>query len=252
MALEDVLRGGKLEPVTDPRTFRFGDVFEEPDELPESFDFDLEFPELAGISQQMYLNNQLSCCVISGRAHQTLRFEFSEQGKIINITDNEIKKQYFNETGGADNGLVLLDSLKSWRNDGWIAGRRKYTIDMFAEIDRSKRRQIKSSIFLQVGIGIGLALPVTARNEFVQGIPWSDTAGRAGGGGGHYVFVTGYTPKGLTCVTWGRKQHMTWGFFDKYCVEAFALVDDLNRFEEEDAGVDVTTARELLNEIDEG
>jgi hypothetical protein len=43
--------------------------------------------------------------------------------------------------------------------------------------------------------------------------------------GGHYIFVPGYTPLGPVCITWGRKQQMTWKFFDKYCDEAYAIID---------------------------
>jgi hypothetical protein len=27
------------------------------------------------------------------------------------------------------------------------------------------------------------------------------------------------------CVTWGRKQQLTWAFVDKYCDEAYAIID---------------------------
>jgi len=38
--------------------------------------------------------------------------------------------------------------------------------------------------------------------------------------------IPGYNETGPVCVTWGRKQQMTWSFFDKYCDEAYAIVDD--------------------------
>ena len=40
------------------------------------------------------------------------------------------------------------------------------------------------------------------------------------------MMIPGYNAKGPVCVTWGRKQQMTWAFFDKYCDEAYAIVDD--------------------------
>jgi hypothetical protein len=39
------------------------------------------------------------------------------------------------------------------------------------------------------------------------------------------VYVPGYTTIGPVCVTWGRKQQMSWAFFDKYCDEAYAIFD---------------------------
>ena len=37
--------------------------------------------------------------------------------------------------------------------------------------------------------------------------------------------MPGYTKLGPVCVTWGRKQQMTWAFFNKYCDEAYAIID---------------------------
>ena len=42
------------------------------------------------------------------------------------------------------------------------------------------------------------------------------------------VFVPGYTKSGPVCVTWGRKQQMTWAFMDKYCDETYAIFDQKN------------------------
>ena len=42
------------------------------------------------------------------------------------------------------------------------------------------------------------------------------------------MYVTGYTALGPTCVTWGRKQRMSWRFFGKYCDEAYAIIDALD------------------------
>ena len=45
---------------------------------------------------------------------------------------------------------------------------------------------------------------------------------------GHYVYVPGYTKDGPVCVTWGRKQQMSWAFVDKYCDEAYAIIDAID------------------------
>ena len=42
------------------------------------------------------------------------------------------------------------------------------------------------------------------------------------------MYITGYDPFGPTCVTWGKKQPMSWKFFGKYCDEAYAVIDALN------------------------
>ena len=44
------------------------------------------------------------------------------------------------------------------------------------------------------------------------------------------MYLCGYTEKGPVCVTWGQKQAMTWKYFTTYCDEAYAIVDNRNKF----------------------
>lgn len=44
--------------------------------------------------------------------------------------------------------------------------------------------------------------------------------------GGHAVPVVGYTSRTLTVVTWGALKRMTWGFWDTYCDEAYAVLSE--------------------------
>ncbi|MCI0643218.1 MAG: hypothetical protein L0Y70_29465, partial [Gemmataceae bacterium] len=185
MASAPLLPRGKSTPRMDRRTLEAADVFRKI-KVPKEYDFDLEHTEVLADGIRMYLSNELGCAVISGRAHQTLRFEYLEQGKLIKITDAEIKKQYFKETGGGDTGLVLLESLKSWRSEGWIAGGRRHRIQLFAALDCKDRAQIKRAIFANVGIGVGLRLPRTAVADFTRGLPWRDTSPPRSVG--HYVY----------------------------------------------------------------
>lgn len=39
---------------------------------------------------------------MAGRAHQTLWFEYLEQRKILPISDNDVTKEYFAESGGRE------------------------------------------------------------------------------------------------------------------------------------------------------
>jgi hypothetical protein len=248
--IELKLRTGKLAVKKDPRTLKLADVLDVPAvSFPDSFDVDTEFPEIAANPIPMFLNNQFGCCVMSGRAHQTLRFEFVEQGKLLDITDNEIQRQYFNETGGADSGLVVLDSLKSWRNDGWRAGGRKYQIHLFAQINQHDEAEVKASIFMKVGIGLGIRLPSNYEEVFHSGREW-DGSLKGRNENRHYVLATGYTPDGLTFITWAARRFMTWQYVERNCDEAYAVVDDLDNFDTDDSALDVATARDFLDDLD--
>lgn len=220
-----VFKLGKAKALRDDRNLMFASILKAPVKVPDEYDFDVKHP---GIPTPMFGNDTYGDCVMAGRAHQTLRFERIEQGAKLTITTSEVTREYFKETRGRDTGLVVLESLRLWRRRGWIAAKRRYKIQAFSEIRRSGREEIKRAIFLDVGVGLGLSLPRSASAQIDAGKPWDVVRGRGsakGSWGGHYVYVPGYTKRGPVCVTWGRKQQMTWAFFWKYCDEAYAIID---------------------------
>lgn len=225
-----VFKLGKADAKKDDRNLKFALLLKAAPALPSSYDFDTTH---SGIPTPVFANDTLGDCVIAGRAHQTLRFEDIEQGSVLMITDKDVTREYFKETSGPDTGLVVLDSLNLWRQKGWKVGKKKYTIQAFAEVDFTDHGQILQAIFGDVGIGIGVQLPKDAKQQILTGQPWDVTSGsgsRKGSWGGHYVYIPGYTPDGPVCVTWGRKQQMTWAWLDKYCDEAYAIFDAKDRF----------------------
>jgi len=216
---------GKARARRDRRNLKFAAILRAPAPLPKEYDFDVKHP---GIPTPIFANDRYGDCVIAGRAHQTLRFEEAEQRRILGITDEDVVREYFKETGGADSGLVVLDSLKRWRKQGWSAAKGRYRIRAFSELDRTVRAEVKQAIVLDIGVGLGLSMPLSAQEQFQAGKPWDVVRGPGGAvnsWGGHYVHVPGYTTAGPVCVTWGRKQQMTWAFFAKYCDEAYAIID---------------------------
>ena len=225
-----VFKLGKASAKRDKRNLKLATLLKAAPKLPRSYDFDNSHP---GIPTPMFGNDTKGDCVIAGRAHQTLRFEDIEQGSVLMISDSDVLKEYYKETGGPDSGLIVLDSLKLWRKKGWKVGRKNYKIQAFAEADYTNHTQVRQTIFSDVGIGLGVQLPNSAKKQIQTGQPWDVTTGpdsKPGSWGGHYVYVPGYTPSGPVCVTWGRKQQMTWKWLDKYCDEAYAIFDAENRF----------------------
>jgi hypothetical protein len=223
-----LLKLGKKPPKRDKRNLQLKSILRAPVAVPDEYDFDTAH---SGVPTPVFANDRLGDCVIAGRAHQTLRLELMEQGEVIRITDGEVVREYLLETGGGDTGLIVLDSLNRWRKRGWIAAGERYFIAAFAEIDRGVASQIKQSVFTELGVGLGLWLPTSAQYEFDAGKPWATVSGPGsspGSWGGHYVYVTGYTTLGPTCITWGRKQRMSWAFFRTYCDEAYAVIDALD------------------------
>lgn len=223
-----IVRFGKRTARHDDRNLMFAALLKAPPVLPAEYDFDVTHH---GIPTPMFGNDHYGDCVIAGRAHQTLRFEKAEQNTLIGITDQDVLREYFSESGGVDSGLVVLDSLKAWRSNGWLAAKRRYKIQAFAQINQGKRSEVKRAVFMDIGVGFGFTLPDAALTQFYAGKPWTVVSGKAGQPNphnGHYVYVPGYTKSGPVCVSWGRKQQMSWAFLAKYCDEAYAIIDAIN------------------------
>lgn len=224
-----VFKLGKAAAKRDPRNLQLKAVMvASAVKVPASHDVDEKLPDMP---TPVFGNDRVGCCVIAGRAHQMLRFEWVEQKKVIAITEAEVVDEYFRQSDGIDQGLITLDSLRLWRKEGWIAAKRRYFIRAFAEVDRANRQEVKRALVLNLGVGIGLRLPKSAQVEFRAGQPWAKISGvgtTPNSWGGHYVYVTGYNRSGLTCITWGRKHQMTWAFFSRYCDEAYSVIDAIN------------------------
>jgi hypothetical protein len=242
------LKLGKAPARRDKRTLKFAAILKAQIVLPQKYDFD---DQHQGVPTPMFANDQYGDCVMAGRAHQTLRFELAEQKKVITISDEDVTRDYFRETGGADSVLVVLDSLTAWRTDGWLVGTANYKIQAFSELDLTNHDEVKQAIVLDIGVGLGLGLPISAQRQFETGKPWDVVLGPRGAvnsWGGHYVFVSGYTPLGPVCVTWGRKQQMTWKFFTTCCDEAYAIVDERDPFVK-NSPVDLDKLQAILDQI---
>jgi len=194
--------------------------------IPIAYDFDVAHP---GLSYFMYANDQYGCCVISGRAHQTLRFEILEQNKLLSITDREVVEQYLKETGGVDSGLVVSRSIRNWRQRGWLVGGTRYYARAYARVNHLNLADVRAAIYADVGVGVGLDLPYSALQQFDKKQVWDVVPQDGGSAGGHYVYLPAHHEDGgFTCVTWGRRQRMTRKFFMTYADECWAVWDKAN------------------------
>jgi len=247
---------GKLPPKVDPRTFKLATVLKPAVvlPLPEQWDFDLDLAKTP-IPTPMFLNDNLGDCVIAGRGHATIRFEYFEQGgAVLKITDAKILGEYKREGGSMEEGqqgLNILDSLNFWRKKGWTITPHTYKIHAFAEISRSNTDEVKTAIRYLNGAYIGLALPDCWRDQINRGQKWDIVPGPSGKPNpksGHCVYLCGYTPDGPVCVTWGQKQPMTWQFFQTCCDEAYAIVDKQDSFVK-NSPVDMKKLDELLAQL---
>ncbi len=164
------LKLGALPPKLDRRTIKLAAIIRPKllPPLPDAFDLDTA----RGITNHpMFLNDKLGCCVISSTANMTRNFEIYEQGKQICPSDDDVRNQYYKETGGQDVGLVELYHLRTWRKDGFVVGDKVYKIHAFAAVNWKNHTEVKYCIYLLNGIFLGLALPITAQSQDVWDIP---------------------------------------------------------------------------------
>jgi hypothetical protein len=227
---------GKAPAKRDKRNIRFAAVLKKLPPVPAQWDFDIDIAKNP-IPVPVFANDWLGDCVIAGRAHMTLRLEYFEQGgKILPITDKIVIDEYKREGGSmspGQQGLIMLDSLNCWRKKGWTITRQKYSIHAFTELKRGDINEIKVAIRYLGGAYVGIALPDCWRDQIDRGQPWDIIPGPEGKPNpqnGHCVYICGYTSSGPVCVTWGRKQSMTWNFLAACCDEAYAIVDDRDSF----------------------
>lgn len=227
-----VFRLGKNPAQPSQHALRFKSLLKKAGPVPATYSVDAG---RSPIPTPMFANDRFQNCVIAAQAHQTLRFELREQRKLISIKDADVNAEYFRQTGGEgiDTGLAVAAALEQWRTRGWQADGRLYRISAYATVDFHDPIQVRQAVFADVGVGIGIQLPLSAKPQLVAGQPWAVIEGPtavAGSWGGHYVYVCGYTATGPVCVTWGRKQQMTWQWLATYADEAFATFDAANSF----------------------
>ncbi len=227
-------RLGKSPAEISPRTLKMKVILSTLPPIPDVWDFD----EGKIIPTPMFANDTYGNCVIAGRAHQTLRFEYREQGCVIDILDQDVISEYEKESGGSgpeyDNGLSLLQSLRAWR-EGWLVGGHIYNINAFASVDFKNDREIKAVASNLAGLYCGFLLPLSAKKQLDAGQIWDvdlwpfNKDSWRGSWGGHCCYCVGYNFTGPILITWGKRQQVTWRWMHKYCDEAFGIVDDVDK-----------------------
>ena len=215
---------GKLPVRTDVRTLSLGRYVDGArlPSLPDSFD------ETAGIdSWPMYLNDRIGDCTTAAAAHMIEAWTEAGRGDAVELPESAVLDAFdhvkLRDPFTGEEGAIELDVLRYWRATG-IGGHR---IGAYARVAVHDQRLVETAAWLFGGLYIGLQMPLSARGQQVR--DWTGSLSgpaRPGSWGGHAVDVVRYDRNGLTVVTWGRLQELTWSFWNRYCDEAYCILSD--------------------------
>lgn len=246
-------RLGKQEHKYDVRTLMLSHFTLPEIHVPERFDFDKgKMP----IPLQPWGNNRYGDCVIAGEANHVLRLERIEQRRTVPVTNEIVIDRYRQLTGcqtagdANDTGLVVLDAMRDWRNNGFPIKARNYKIAAYGELDPHDGRQLRMASYALHGVHFGLWLPEATQN---MGSVWdyqgqTGEAWKPGSWGGHLVYSKAFDHNGFEILTWGEKVHMTNAFVNRYCDEAWAVVDNLDSWRVKQT-LDVAALMEALRQV---
>jgi len=218
------MRLGKLPPVFRPTDLKLAKYL--PASLPAPPD---EVDYSYGVNRWgELLNDDLGCCTISGAGHTVQSWRLSLiGGGFLTIPDPDILSKYeawcgYNPNDSStDQGGVESDVLRDWRKSGFTVNGIGHNLKAFTNVDPQNFDHVKQTINLFGGIYTGIALPLSAQNQEI----WS-VGDAPGSWGGHCTWIVRYDTLGLTCVTWGVLQRMTWKFWLDYVDEAWCLMSD--------------------------
>src|SRR6478672_3443640 len=213
---------GKIAPRVDVRTLtlsRYVDRAQLPDP-PATIDLTEHVAEWP-----MYANDRIGDCTTAAAGHMIEAWTAAAVGQAIEISERSVLTAFdavkVVDPRTGEEGAIELDVLRYWRKHG--IGRHR--IGAFAAVPVHDPTLVRTGAWLFGGLYIGLSLPATAQAQDVW--DWTGTlSGEAkpGSWGGHAVDVVRYDAEGLTVVTWGRLQELTWAFWDHYCDEAYCII----------------------------
>ena len=242
---------GKQTPRHDPRTLQLAKYLK-PEALPPippQTDWSVKVQ-----SWPMMGNDKIGDCTIAAAGHLIEAWTANAKTPVI-LPDPMLVSAYSAitgydpQTGKNDNGAVETDVLNYWRQTG--IGTDK--ILAYVALEPQNHGHVQETVFLFGGCYIGLALPVSAQQQTVWSVPPGGPTGRGAPGswGGHAVPVVAYDSRGLVVVTWGALKRMTWGFWQTYCDEAYAIVsnDWLTTANKSPNGFDMPTLLQDLKEV---
>jgi hypothetical protein len=161
-------------------------------------------------------NDALGDCTIAALAHGITVFCGLVGSKRI-MSSAEVVKLYRHLTGGPDSGLNMLDVLSYWR--GHAVARDELLA--YVSVNPKNHAHVEWAIRLFGGVYVGFQVQADCLADFEAQRIWTPGPLTQDG---HAIFVTSYSPSGVTALTWGDTQEGTWAWWDECVDEVYALL----------------------------
>ena len=123
-------------------------------------------------------------------------------------------------TGAGDNGALCTDVLSIWMTNGIQCGGTISRISAYPTIDPKRHDHVTAAIWAMGVVYAGIGISQADMDNFEQGYAWANLSGPSIGG--HCVLLVAADATGVTAVTWGELQKITWDGWDLRADEAYA------------------------------
>lgn len=178
--------------------------------LPPSVDY--ATPARRALSQ-MYLNDQLGCCVVAAMAHLIGVFTANASGAAAIFQPADLIALYENIGGynpldpTSDRGCDEQTALNFWQHHGAPPG--SHAVAGWLAVDPTNVEQVKAALYLFENLFFGIELPdAWVQAASADGFVWD--VGTPNPNNGHAVAGVGYDRHGIQIATWGMVGTLTW------------------------------------------
>lgn len=196
-------------------------------------------------------------CVFAGACHET-EIWLKESGAVTNVApmfsgktaihDYSAVTGYVVGNDASDQGTNVRDALKYRSTTGILdVHGAHHKIAGYLALDPGNVDHLYAAMYLFGVVGIGIDFPQSAMDQFNAGKTWTYVASSPSDGG-HYIPLVAKRNV-LKCVTWGKVQGMTLGFYQHKCDEAYVILskESINSATKKSPeGIDIAGLTKLL------
>lgn len=216
----NTVKFGRKRPIAVGPHFRLRQYLRGVPDSPSSCDY--SFPA-ASVLSDVFLNDTLGCCVVSGFYHIVGAETGNAMGSAFHATSDQIIADY-SAIGGyvpgdssTDQGCDEVTALNYWAQHGGANGTKTLG---WLSVDATNRAEVQAACYLFENLYFGLELPDTYTNPFPSGSGFTWDVGTPDPNQGHCIVGVGYDTAGVKIDTWGLLGTMTWAAIAKLCVQS--------------------------------